>query len=117
VRSIPRRLKMTKLVIFAARQAGLSEEEFRAHLVDVHLPLVRRMPGLRKVVLHRVLPRSDGLASEWDAVAEDWFESSEALQAALSSAEGQAVNGDAASFLDLTKLQFLVLEEEHNEEL
>jgi hypothetical protein len=35
----------------------------------------------------------------------------EAMQAALGSPEGQAVIADAATFLDLSKLQFLVVQD------
>jgi hypothetical protein len=34
------------------------------------------------------------------------------MQAALASPQGQAVNADAATFLDLSKLQFLVVQED-----
>jgi len=108
---------MIKLVILLARQAGLSEDAFHTRLADVHMPLVRRLPGLKRTALHRVLPGTNGQASDWDHIAEDWFESPKALEAALASPEGQALNADAASFLDLSKLQFVILEQEHAEEL
>jgi len=45
------------------------------------LPLVRRLPGLQRLVVDYAMPASDGTASAYDAVAEDWFESPQAMQA------------------------------------
>jgi uncharacterized protein (TIGR02118 family) len=70
------------------------------------------MPGLRRLVINRVHPDPSGLPPAWNALAEDWFDSLEAMQAALASPQGQAVMADAATFLDMSKLQFLVVEED-----
>ena len=101
-----------KIMVFLARRADLSREEFERHLRETHLPLVARLPGLRRLVLNRVLPDPGGAEPAWDAVAEDWFDDPAALQAALASPEGQAVNADTPNFLDLGKLQFLVVQED-----
>jgi hypothetical protein len=53
----------------------------------------------------------DGTQSDYDGIGEDWFESAPAMQAAFASPEGQAVGADAAVFLDLTRLQLLVVAE------
>lgn len=106
---------MVKLIVFLARNQDLGEPEFQRHLWEEHLALVKQLPGLRRVVVSKVLPRPDGLASQWDAIAEDWFDDAESLREALSSDAGRAVNNDAAHFLDLTKLQFLVVEETQDE--
>lgn len=63
-------------------------------------------------MINRVQPDPQGAAPAWDASAEDWFDSVEDMQAALGSPQGQAVNADAATVLDLSKLQFLVMQEE-----
>jgi uncharacterized protein (TIGR02118 family) len=102
---------MLKAMVFLRRRDDLSAEGFERHLRETHTPLVARMPGLRRLVLNRVLPDPSGAPPVWDVVAEDWFDGAEAMQAALASPEGQAVNADAATFLDLSKLQFLVVEE------
>ncbi len=103
---------MLKLMVFIRKRDDLSEEAFERHLRDTHTPLVTRMPGLRRLVLNRVQPDLTGAPLAWNVVAEDWFDGPEAMQAALSSPEGQAVQADAANFLDLSALQFLVVQEE-----
>ena len=102
---------MIKLMVCLARRPDLTPEEFERHLQDTHLPLVSRLPGLRRLVLNHLLPNHTDTPPTWDAIAEDWFDSPEALWIALASVEGQAVNADASNFLDLAKLNVLVVEE------
>jgi uncharacterized protein (TIGR02118 family) len=102
---------MIKLMIFLSKQPQLSSEAFDQHLRE-HTPLVAHLPGLRRLVINRVQPDPSGAPPTWEAIAEDWFDSMEALQAALGSPQGQAVNADAATFVDLSKLQLLLVHEE-----
>ena len=67
-------------------------------------PAGHRNPGLQRLVISYVMPGPDGTASAYDAVAEDWFESPEAMQAALASPEGQAVYADTPNFADVDRL-------------
>jgi uncharacterized protein (TIGR02118 family) len=103
---------MLKVMIFLSRWPGLSPEAFDQHLRETHLALVAQMPGLRRLVFNRVQPDPSDAPTACDAIAEDWFDSPEAMQAALASPQGQAVNADAATFLDLNKLQFLMVQED-----
>ena len=57
-----------------------------------------QLPGLRRLVVNRTQPDPSGALAAWDAIAEDWFDSHEAMQAALASPQGQSVNADAATF-------------------
>jgi uncharacterized protein (TIGR02118 family) len=79
---------MTKVIVLLPRRADLSREEFRRHLEEEHLPLVQRLPGLRRLAVNEVMPGPDGAQPAYDAVAEDWFDSPEAVQAALASPAG-----------------------------
>lgn len=103
---------MLKVMIFLSRHPESSAEAFDHHLRETHAPLVAQLPGLRRLVVNRVQPDPNGPPATWDAIAEDWFDNLEALQAALASPQGQAVNADAATFLDLSKLQFLLVQED-----
>lgn len=103
---------MLKLLVFLPRRPDLSPDAFERHLRETHLPLVARLPGLRRLVLNVVQPDPSGPPPAYDAVAEDWFDGPEALGAALASPAGQAINADAATFLDLGRLQALVVAEE-----
>lgn len=80
-------------------------EEFGRYLRERHLPLVTVLPGLRRLVVNRVLHDVDGPPPACDAVAEDWFDDPQAMGAALASPAGQAVIADAPSFLDVTRFE------------
>jgi uncharacterized protein (TIGR02118 family) len=58
----------------------MSVEEFWAHYTGPHAAIVRRMPGLRRLVLSRSTGPQTG---DWDAVGELWFDSAAALRAAF----------------------------------
>ncbi len=103
---------MVKVVVLLTRREGMSREEFEHYWRERHLPLVAKLPGLRRLVAHRVLPDPNGPARAYDGVAEDWFDDLQAHDAALESPEGQAVLADAPSFLDMARFQLLVVEEQ-----
>ncbi len=103
---------MVKVIVLLARRDGMSQEEFARYARDQHFPVVTKLPGLRRLVFNHVLPDPNSPPPAYDAVAEDWFDDLAAMGAAFASAEGQAVIADAANFLDMTRLQLLVVEEE-----
>jgi uncharacterized protein (TIGR02118 family) len=103
---------MVKVMLLLYRRPGMSRDEFRRHWHEQHRPLLERLPGLHRLVLNDVLPGMDGTQPDCDGIGEDWFESPAAMQAAFASPEGQAVAADAAAFLDLARLQLLVVAEE-----
>jgi uncharacterized protein (TIGR02118 family) len=102
---------MTKAVILMRKRPDLSAEDFRRYADENHLPLVSRLPGLQRLVVNYVLAEAQGGDPVYDAIAEDWFETPEAMQAAFMSPEGQAVVADTANFLDTAHLRVLVIEE------
>ena len=106
---------MVKLLILLYRRPDFTLADFRRYVEETHLPLVKRLPGLRRVVVNWSHPGwSAGLPgfSDGDGVAEDWFDSLEALQAALASPEGQAVAADGPKHLDMSRTKLLVAEEQ-----
>jgi uncharacterized protein (TIGR02118 family) len=103
---------MIKIMLLLHRRTDLSVEEFRRYWHTEHQALLVLLPGLRRLVLNDVLPGLDGASGPCDGIAEDWFDSPEAMQAAFASAEGQAVAADTAHFLDPTRLQILVVNEQ-----
>jgi uncharacterized protein (TIGR02118 family) len=103
---------MIRIMLLLHRRSDLSVEEFRRHWHGEHQALLVRLPGLRRLVLNDVLPSPDGAPGPCDGIAEDWFESPEAMQAAFASVEGQAVAADTAHFLDPARLQILVVNEQ-----
>ncbi|POG56147.1 EthD domain-containing protein [Haloferax marisrubri] len=65
---------------FLVRKDGMSHDEFLDHWANTHVPLAREIPGVVRYA--RVVP-TDPEASEFDGVAELYFESLDALRAGL----------------------------------
>jgi uncharacterized protein (TIGR02118 family) len=101
-----------KVVVLLPRREGMSQEEFERYARQRHWPLVTKLPGLRRMVVNRVLPDPSGPPPAYDAVVEDWFDDLAGLRAAMASPEGQVMVADAPNFLDMTQFQLLVVEEE-----
>ena len=102
---------MINVMLLLHRRPDLSVEEFRRYWHTEHQALLMRLPGLRRSVLNDVLPEPDGVQPPCDGIAEDWFDSPQAMQAAFASVEGQAVAAETPNFLDPTRLQILVVTE------
>jgi len=104
---------MFKVMFFLYRRGDLRAEEFQRYSRDVHMPLVRRVPGLERYVVNHVVANPTGAENACDAVAELSFASAEAFQAALGSSEGQAALADQANYLDTSRSHALVVDELH----
>ena len=86
---------MTKLIALYRKPSDPAE--FDKHYFEVHIPLVRKFPGLKKLEVTRVTGAPIGEA-KFHLVAEMYFDSRDAMDAALASAEGKAVTRDIMSF-------------------
>ena len=102
---------MIKAIVLVPKREDMSSEEFRRYVDEIHLPLVKRLPGLRRLLINYVHPNPDRSATLYEGVGEDWFESIEAMQAAFAGPEGQAVMADTAKFADVARMQVLVVDE------
>jgi uncharacterized protein (TIGR02118 family) len=90
-----------KLVYCITRRQGMSLEEFSHYWHDVHGPIGRRIPGLRRLVQSHPVPYPDDIAPQaFDGMAELWFDDLAALRAAQQSAEWRASTEDEANFID-----------------
>ena len=72
-------------------------EQFARHLVDVHLPIVARFPGLLSLRHGIHVAAADG-ASPYAAVVECEFADEAAMQAALASPAGQEAGADVPNY-------------------
>lgn len=92
------------------RRPDLSREQFRAHWRDVHGPLARQMPGLRGYHQNHVVDDRqlgvDHSRGAWDidGISELWFDSAEAMEAAIASPAYQPVRDDSPAFLAETRV-------------
>jgi len=103
---------MVKLVYCITKKAGCSDEEFFHYWKNIHGPIGARIPGLRRLVQsHRVSVRGDKHSSDYDGIAELWFDDIDALLEARESDEWKASSEDEAHFIDHSKVAYLVSEE------
>src|SRR5690349_8755707 len=102
---------MLKVILLLHRRPDLTREEFERHWLQVQRPLLLEMAGLRGLVLNRILGSLDGTPPAYDGIAETWFDSPEALQAAVATPAGQAALADRPNFLDTSRLQVFLIEE------
>ena len=84
---------MVKLVSLMKRKDGMSRAEFARWALDEHAPIGKRMPGIREYRIS--LLQADQPDTDFDGVFELWFDSIEALQAALDSQVGSEAREDA----------------------
>jgi uncharacterized protein (TIGR02118 family) len=103
---------MVKLVALYTKPSD--PEEFERHYTTVHTPLVRKYPGLRRLEITRIAAAPMG-DLRYQLMAEMYFDSREAMDAALASPEGKAVAKDMMSFAaPLLTIFFGETQEEYN---
>jgi uncharacterized protein (TIGR02118 family) len=71
--------------------------EFDKHYHEIHTPLVKKMPGLRRMELAKITGSVIGEPSHY-LMCEMYFDSKDALDAALGSPEGRAAGKDLMGF-------------------
>jgi uncharacterized protein (TIGR02118 family) len=82
------------------RKPGMSVQEYQDYWLNVHAPLIARVPGLRRYVQSHSLPGAYGdFPQAYDGMAEAWFDDVNAYRAAVASPEWQAAVVDAANFI------------------
>lgn len=101
---------MTKVIYVLHRRPDMGRDEFLRYWLEVHGPLAARMPGLRRYLQDHALPGPSG-EPPCDGIAELWFDSREAMQAAFASPEGIATLADSPNFLDMGRGGMMVVEE------
>jgi len=102
---------MLKFMVVIYRRHGLSQQEFRRHLKDVHGPLAKKLPGLKRYVQNYVSDDSKREAPGWDAIVELYFDDRESMEKAWDTPEGAASDADLPLFADLKRTTWSVVEE------
>jgi uncharacterized protein (TIGR02118 family) len=82
-------------------------EAFDRHYREVHIPLVRRLPGLRRYVVGRELAAVRGDAPCYQVAELEW-DSMKELRAAFASPEGRATADDAACLQRLAPVRSMI---------
>lgn len=86
---------MVKLVAIYRKPEDV--KAFDEHYFNTHAPLASKMPGLQKLEVAKVYGGPMG-ESDLYLIAEMYFESKEALMAAMTSPEGKAAGKDVMGF-------------------
>ena len=79
------------------RKDGMTHEQFVDHWYTRHAPLCMKLPGLRRYSINLV-ERGKFPHLDYDGFSELWFDSEEALNAALQSPEGRTLLADLPNF-------------------
>ncbi len=89
---------MAKVLVLYKKPKNV--EAFDKHYAAVHIPLAKKIPGLKKYDISKGAVATPAGASDVHLVATLHFDSLDALKAGLGSAEGKAAAGDLANFAD-----------------
>ena len=104
---------MNKLVYCITRRRGMALEEFSRYWREVHGPIGRRIPGLRRLVQSHPVPHPPDMAPpDFDGLAELWFDDMAALEAARRSPEWRRSSADEVNFIDSTRTAIFLTEEQ-----
>jgi uncharacterized protein (TIGR02118 family) len=97
---------MFKAMILLTRRDDLSRDEFRRWWLDEHRPRALALPGIRRYVVDLV---DEGPEDGFDGIAELWFDSREAFEAAYATEHGKAVAADSMAHVR-SRVRYLVTE-------
>jgi len=96
---------MIKTVSLWNLRPGVSPEEAERQYLEVHVPLAKKIPGLRKYTIGKVR----GKQPPYYRIAELYFDDKDALNAGFATPEGKATVDDAgfhALIKDMITLYF-----------
>jgi uncharacterized protein (TIGR02118 family) len=99
---------MIKSLSLLIRKDGISHEAFIDHWVNMHAPMVRAVPEVRRYVLSMINSepsRADvpTLEMNVDCIAELWYDDFASMERAAKSAAMLRVRADGAEFLGRIK--------------
>ncbi len=102
---------MVKFMVVRYRRPDLTPTQFFQHLEQVHAPLAKNLPGLKRYRQNHVSPDLNRRHPGWDAIIELYFADREAMEAAWSSPQGAASDADLTLFADVTRTTWSVVDE------
>jgi uncharacterized protein (TIGR02118 family) len=102
---------MLKFMVVLHRLHGMSSTEFKRHLREVHGPLARKLPGLRKYMQNYPAEDVQRKAPPWDAIVELYWDDRDTMEAAWKSPQGAASDADLPLFADMERTGWAVVEE------
>lgn len=103
---------MVKLMYIITPKVGMNRGDFQRYWLEVHAPIVKRIPHLERYVINVFQPRSDDMPAAIGGVAEQWFESLETMKTAFSTAEAKHARADIENFAEVSR-NIAALVDEH----
>jgi uncharacterized protein (TIGR02118 family) len=93
-----------KAISLLVRKDGMTHQQFVAHWLEVHGPLARAVPGIRRYVQSHLLgdrKRADipGIDLEIDGIAELWYDDREAMERSAATPEAKTLYADGTRFI------------------
>lgn len=109
----PQTPNLVKTVFQLKRKPGMSLADARKYWLEVHGPIVCKLPGLRRYVQSHLLDGAYNYAEpKWDGVAQLWVDDVAAMQRMLESREfTEGAWPDGEKFLDLSLARSFVAQE------
>ena len=99
---------MLHVLYFITRKPALGETEFHRYWREVHGPIAKKVPQLRRYVQSHRIPFA-GANSTYDGAAEVWIDNEAALGALRQSPEYlKGALADEFNFIDMSRVEWLV---------
>lgn len=103
---------MIKMVIFFKRKPGMSVEDFQQHWRTTHADIIVKLPGIKRYKQSHVIASAYRKGEPvYDAVAESYFESTQAMKDLAKSPEYAAVLADEPNFIDGPSMKSIITDE------
>lgn len=90
---------MIKRIGLVRRKSSLTQEQFENHWLNTHAELCKKLPGLKRYCVN-LIERDRFSELGFDGFSELWFDSEDALNAALKTPEGVTLLGDLPNFTE-----------------
>ena len=99
---------MIHLLYFITRKPSTPEAEFHRYWRDVHGPIVKKIPQLRRYIQSHRIPFA-GTTSSYDGVAEVWLENEAAMETLRTSPEYlTGALADEPNFIDMNRVEWML---------
>ena len=103
---------MIKIVIFFKRKPGMSVEDFQKHWRTTHADIIVKLPGIRRYKQSHVIASAYRKGEPvYDAVAESYFDSTQAMKELSKSPEYAAVLADEPNFIAAGSMNSVITDE------
>ena len=103
---------MVKMVIFFKRKPGMTVEAFQEHWRTRHAEIISRLPGIRRYVQNATLPSAYKKGEPaFDAVAESWFDDTQAMKSLARTPQYAEVLADEPNFIDAPSMGSIITDE------